>query len=63
MTPTIECQRLSTGKWLISAGAHCAEVADDDRAIDAAITDLARDSGIGRTRIAVMVARRQLADV
>jgi len=60
---TIEVQRQSTGKWLISAGQHAVEVDDTDAAIDAAVTKLAADSGIPRTRIAVMVARRQLADV
>lgn len=63
MSPSIECQRLSTGKWLISAGQHCAEVDDDDKLIDAAITRLAADSGVPRVKIAVAFTRRQLADV
>lgn len=60
--PTIEFQRQANGTWLLSVGMHCTEVADDDAAIDAAITELAKDSGVPRLKIAVLVARRQLAD-
>lgn len=59
----IEVLRLSSGKWLLSAGPHCVESDSDDRSLDAAIAELAQRSGESRQRIAVMVAREQLADV
>lgn len=59
----IEVLRLSTGKWLLSAGPHCIEADSDDRSLDAAITELSQRSGIDRQRLAVLVAREQLADV
>ena len=59
----IEVLRLSSGKWLLSVGSHCVETDSDDRSLDTAITELSQRSGIDRQRIAVMVAREQLADV
>lgn len=59
----IEVLRLSSGKWLLSAGPHCIESDAIDRDLDDAITELSLRSGIDRQRIAVVVAREQLADV
>lgn len=61
--PTIECARQHNGTWLVSVGLHCAEVADNDAAMDAALDTLAKDSGVPRVKIAVQVVRRQLAGV
>lgn len=59
----IEVLRLATGKLLISAGVHSIETEADDASIDRAIDELASRSGEMRSKIAVVVARWQLADV
>lgn len=58
----IEVLRLTSGKLLLSAGAHCVETGADDTSLDAAIKTLAEQSGEDRTRIAVMVARATLGE-
>ena len=53
---------LSTGKLLLSAGAHCVETDRDDASLTRAIDTLVEMSGHDRTRIMVAVVRETMSD-